>query len=911
MLRFIALLQFIFSIGALAVTFNYNVEPEEVVYADNNRIRGFKDRVEKDIVLGALISVHVSEEGAACSEAIFTFATEFVEAFLYAVDLINSDSSLLPNIKLGYDIRDTCLAESVALDESVDLIILSNEESCSDQQNGSSSVPVSAVIGAAASFVSVPVASFLRLFKTPQISYSSTSVLLSNRDRYGYFFRTVPSDDQQAQAMIDLALYFNWRYVSTIHSNDLYGEPGIEKFKQLAEMNGICIDLDEGIDDVFSPSQYETLTNKIFNSTANVIVMFASHHHVLGLFEHILDRQTRGEKRKFLWIASDAWIESTEVATKYSDIVAGMWGVVPLTNLQPQFFDYFSQLTPSNNKRNPWFKQYYEYYYNCTYDDSCPDQGMHITESPLFSNNSYTPLVIDAVYSFAHALDNFLEENCDKPLVWDPVSLTCQGEANKYNGETLRKFLENVTFTSPTRHQIQFDDTGAVQGSYQIFNYQVDVESSSNCSVLVSAAIWNGTKNGSHLQFASNITHQFGINAAGQPLLSLESQCQQCEPGNVIHAVQSSCCGTCSPCLGQNYTNTTTSLECSTCPDDMWGNKPLVGSNSCQAINEAYLDPTDAWGIVLILVAIIGLIAVVVVSIALIVFWNTAIIKSSGREQMVLLLIGIALCFLVTVFFIVEPSIGVCLFQRFGTWLCFSLIVCSLFVKLVRIARIFLRKNVSARPKFVEPKFQILFTFLLVGGLMLLVIISLIDVHPEATKELVLDSKDTDDFPYFVVTCDAPNTALIVIQMLYLTVLLIVSNALAVLTIRFPANFNEVMYVAFSTFSIGVIWIAYVVIYFATDDRELQTAIIAFAIQMSALAVLICMFCPRIFIMIVWPNKNKTEMSVSKPTDILSSLSANRKGSTQDVVVVNKTADISSPETVEEDKRECALNSPI
>ena len=78
----------------------------------------------------------------------------------------------------------------------------------------------------------------------------------------------------------------------------------------------------------------------------------------------------------------------------------------------------------------------------------------------------------------------------------------------------------------------------------------------------------------------------------------------------------------------------------------MWGNNPLNGSNGCVDIEESYLKPSDAWSIVLILLALIGLLAVVFVSGVYIYFWNRHIIKSSGQEQMVLLLTGIALCFL-------------------------------------------------------------------------------------------------------------------------------------------------------------------------------------------------------------------------------------------------------------------------
>ena len=42
-----------------------------------------------------------------------------MEAMLLAVDCINNNTALLPNIMLGYDIHDTCSSENVGLDQSV------------------------------------------------------------------------------------------------------------------------------------------------------------------------------------------------------------------------------------------------------------------------------------------------------------------------------------------------------------------------------------------------------------------------------------------------------------------------------------------------------------------------------------------------------------------------------------------------------------------------------------------------------------------------------------------------------------------------------------------------------------------------------------------------------------------------
>ena len=127
--------------------------------------------------------------------------------------------------------------------------------------------PTSGIIGAANTGGSVPVASLGRLLQMPQISFVSSSALLSNRDRCGCFYRTMPPDDQQARAMVNVLLKFNWTYISAIYVRNTYGEPGIEKFRALAEKHGICIDDDRGVDDDFDST---AITNLFLTCASNV-----------------------------------------------------------------------------------------------------------------------------------------------------------------------------------------------------------------------------------------------------------------------------------------------------------------------------------------------------------------------------------------------------------------------------------------------------------------------------------------------------------------------------------------------------------------------------------------------------------------------------------------------------------------
>ena len=151
-----------------------------------------------------------------------------LEAMLFALDEINADQTILPNISLGAMILDTCSNPSYALEQSMEFVrasmdsnkkkddgTLNTSSDCSQEDSGPSK-PVAGVIGAAFSGVSIMVANILKLFKVktnlekvpqnssyhlqiPQISYASTSLELSDKSRFEYFSRVVPPDNFQVK----------------------------------------------------------------------------------------------------------------------------------------------------------------------------------------------------------------------------------------------------------------------------------------------------------------------------------------------------------------------------------------------------------------------------------------------------------------------------------------------------------------------------------------------------------------------------------------------------------------------------------------------------------------------------------------------------------------------------------------
>ena len=129
-----------------------------------------------------------------------TTGQQRLAGFLLAVEEINADSTVLPNTTFKIVVKDTKLNLGKTFFATLEM-----------SKNAFGGKGVDACIGAQASGESDAAATVLSQFSTVQISYSSTSPLLSNKVNYPYFARTCPSDSFQGAAMANMvADYFGW-----------------------------------------------------------------------------------------------------------------------------------------------------------------------------------------------------------------------------------------------------------------------------------------------------------------------------------------------------------------------------------------------------------------------------------------------------------------------------------------------------------------------------------------------------------------------------------------------------------------------------------------------------------------------------------------------------------------------------
>ena len=83
------------------------------------------------------------------------------------------------------------------------------------------------------------------------------------------------------------------------------------------------------------------------------------------------------------------------------------------------------------------------------------------------------------------------------------------------------------------------------------------------------------------------------------------------------------------------------------------------------------------------------------------------------------------------------------------------------------------------------------------------------------------------------------------------------------MTRTFPDNFNEAKHVMFTSFTLMVIWVLFVPLYFYTEE-EFQPGVLALGIVLSAVAIMAGIFFPRVFIIIFQKHLNTKEYAAKQ-----------------------------------------------
>ena len=825
------------------------------------------DEENERVFLGGLFPIHKRYLNERCS-GIIDLGVQRQEAMVFAVRNINRNPGILPGLTLAFDIRDTCIHTTKARDESLEYVSPNDDIRAPYYHdfdgNGTRNLTVhgvSGVVGAASSSVSIAVANLLRLFSIPQVSYASTAKILSDKSRFDYFFRTVPPDSLQARAMADIIVHFNWTYVIAMHSLGTYGTEGIRSFFNELDRLGvdntttICISRTIGVSSDASEAGFDEAVAKIdedWVKNATVIVLFGQLAVAEGILEAV-ERRKRSNPafaaRSLTWIGSDAW--GDQLSAQYHELAQGMLSVIPQAKISQDFDEYFQSLNPRNYTANPWFEEYWEAYFNCSFTNDtsltvCNPDIQKISAKSGYRQNSKVTFTIDAVYSFAYAIDQLRRNsNCMAGgLCADLVDKRTRFSTIK--GDLLLERLHNVSFEGFSADRVVFDSQGDQQGGYSIKNLQ----ETDDGHIFKIVGSWDGISK--RLSIDEEVVWSHPVDV---PLSVCSLPCKGGEFPEHIPG-QKLCCWMCRPCRGIREVGSGT--ECAVCDQ---GFLPNQNRTACEEIPLTYLTPSSPWSIIILLLSCSGLIVTSFVAAVFIVFNRHQIVKATSRELSAILLLGIMLCYFVPFFFIVKPSTGICVIRRFGVGFCFAVCYAALLVKANRIHRIFNRNwNTTQMPPLVSPFSQLFFTFLLVSVQVLIAIVWLVVERPGVM--FVYDFFSTE------LKCNHSPLIGLSVSLCYNSLLLVLSTYFAFRTRKIPQNFNEAKFINLTVYTLCIIWIAFIPTYFATArlGTVYQTGSQMVTVILSATTTLCCLFIPKLYFLLSRVRKEHSSNQDSEGT---------------------------------------------
>lgn len=458
------------------------------------------------------------------------FAVEQAEALILAIDMINSNPKVLPNVTLQYAMWDTCgilhsqCAEDQAraLVENDDVIgtIVGpyfydgseryDENDIDDLYEQVVSVQSTSVSGRALiSFIDVP------------FNYAEEdNVYYELKGRLAYLQQ---SCILQARAAVDFLDQVGWQEVSVIASDDNCGTASLQEFASYINKQGLGCRLDPIYYQEIAPQRIlpkreteNAFSNPIRGTEMDLwelyltkpnapraVVLLTSIPHANTFLKAFISAHS-SSKETFMFLLGDFWGEPDDINELFSTITAvkqkarHVLALHSKINGVEKFQDHMSSLrwNSPNLQKNSFLRKYWEDTFNCSLQENTCNETGHLDPvvRPIL-RNSIAPLVIDSVYLLASYLSGFMVRfpKVRKPYV----------NFERVFWKDKNHQITNITSWTGNIISLSFPNTGRsewIQPNHWIYEFlllQVERDSNTLDTEYESVGIWE-FNNGKH-----------------------------------------------------------------------------------------------------------------------------------------------------------------------------------------------------------------------------------------------------------------------------------------------------------------------------------------------------------------------------------------------------------------------------
>lgn len=808
-----------------------------------------------DIIIGVITLIHSTiyqphvtyqekPEAASCEDFVIRYYRD-VLAIVFAIEEINQNRNLLPNLTLGFDIFDTCVSEARAIQAT--MMLLWEKKDLVYNGIGGWKLPfLAGIVGDSMSTLSIPIARIAGLCNYPQISFGAFDPDLGDRIQFPSFLRTVPNENIQNKAISQLLKHLEWTWVGILTRDDDLGVLDGQNLKDEINLNQGCVAFLEKIHYRYAPQKIKKILEVVMNSTAVAVVVYCEEMHVKPL----LDMMSENGKKSKIWIYTLCF---TFIPGMFSEsqsrLLNGSIGLVLHSEPMPQFGQYLHHLHPSRYTGDIFMKQFWEIVFECqwradgnvaNYSDSirlCTGDASLDEVDFLFelSDLSYTFQAYIAVYAFAYALHNLL--HCANQTL---TSGSCN-EVNLLPWKVFRQ-LKNVFFRTQSGDAVFFNEIGEVPAMFDIMNLQIFPN---NQYRLVKVGRYDSRE---------RQDEQISLHT-GSVIWNLEytqmprSVCSEmCAPGHRKVSVKDRpiCCFQCVPCSLGEIANETDATVCMKCPDDQW---PSEQQDICLLKMIQFLSYEDTMGISLAAVSVTFSMTGLSMLCIFRKYSETPVVKANNRNISYVILVGLIVCFLSTFLFIGYPVHIICYIRQVIFGITFSVVVSGMLAKTITVILIFQSTKPGSIGKRLDSRISNVVIYFCPLFQVAICVVWLVTSPPYPKLNM------TSKADAIIAECNEGSNFFFYCMLGYMGFLATISFIVAFLSRKLPDSFNEGQYITFSMFAFLSVWICFIPAYLSSEGENI-VIVEVFAILASSAGLLACLFFPKCYIILFHPEMN-------------------------------------------------------
>ncbi|XP_070584683.1 vomeronasal type-2 receptor 26-like [Erythrolamprus reginae] len=794
-------------------------------------------------------------------------------AFTFAIQEINRNENLLPNITLVSKIYENGFQTAKASENLLSLFFI--EGRCQLNFRKAKDQNIMAVIGDLPSHNTIQMANILNAYKIPQLSYGTFDLALSDKQQFPSFFWMTPNENLQYAGIIQLLKYFGWNWIDLLIPEDVTGERFLRILTPKFIQSDICISLIQFIPRLvnydLSTLRKVNLNNIgqcIWYSEANVILVYGDIQSMEGL-RGILEWYELSNRLPVerVWVISALWdVTSVFESQKFTALsFNGSLSFALHTQRVPGFQDFLEKLNPYHSKVY-LLPKFWSSAFICSFPIStiltsikakCTGkEDLRSLLGTVFEMEMYgqSYSIYNAVYAVAHGLHAMYssrnrQKTTDNREKWNVL---------KVQPWQLRLFLKNLHFNNSAGEEIAFNENGNLAATYDIINL-ITFPNRSFQKIQVG-----------HIKPQSSEKEDLIINTTAilwNPIYKQttpSATCvESCHPGyrKLIREGKQVCCYDCVECSEGSISTMIDSNQCERCPEEQYPNEK---HHQCIPKSITYLSYKEVLGEVLIGFAVSFAVVTIVVMGTFFLHQNTPIVKANNWDITCTLLFSLLLCFLCSFLFLGYPGTVTCLLRQAVFGVVFSIAVSCVLAKTITVVLAFMATKPGNRMRWWVGK-RLSVSVIVICTLIQTSICALwLTISPPFT-ELDMHSK----MDKILVQCNEGSEIMFYVMLGYMWLLALISFTVAFFARKLPNTFNEAKLITFSMLVFCSVWVSFVPTYLSTKGKSM-VAVEVFSILVSSGGLLGCIFLPKCYIIILRPKLNTREQLVRKKTNVLS-----------------------------------------